>query len=110
MSDPKPILDYSSRSGERRRDLDEEQERRDAIRKYDEATFGDQRPIVMAISRVAAVTALALVVQFTFPPGAAKVLVWIGVSIFVVWEIATGRRSSRGLRKGSISDPLWPWS
>jgi hypothetical protein len=41
----KAVLDYSSPTEEQRRERKQEDERREAVERYDEAAFGERRPV-----------------------------------------------------------------
>ena len=47
--EPRPTLDYSSPAEELRREQAVKIERREALERYNESTFGERRPIASAI-------------------------------------------------------------
>src|SRR5688500_18081758 len=84
--EPKPILDYSSSGEEQRQDRTAEEERREAVKRYNESTFGERRPIASAFLRIAVVVAIALVLAFFLPRRVGRVVASLLFVLFAVWE------------------------
>ena len=84
--EPKPILDYSSPGEEQRRERTAEEERLEAVRRYNESTFGERRPIASAFLRIAVVVAVALVLAYFLPRRAGRVVASLLFVAFALWE------------------------
>lgn len=84
--EPRPTLDYSSPAEEQRREQAAETERREAIERYNESTFGEPRPIASAFLRRAVFIAVAAVLVFVLPRRALRpAILLLGIGL-VLWE------------------------
>ena len=84
--EPKPTLDYSALAEEQRRERTAEHERREAIERYNESTFGERRPIVSAFVRIALFVAIAAVLISILPRHIGRLIVAVLAIGFAVWE------------------------
>jgi hypothetical protein len=94
---PNPILDYSSPAEEQRREQNAEDERRDAIERYNESTFAERRPIASAFLRIAVFVAIAAVLSYFLPRRTSRLVVSLLAIGFAVWE----------WRKAGWGPPSW---
>ncbi len=84
--EPKPTLDYSSPAEEQRRERTAEDERREAIERYNESTFGERRPIASAFLRIAVFVAIAAVLIWFLPRRSGRLVASLLLVVFAVWE------------------------
>jgi hypothetical protein len=94
----KAVLDYSSPTEEQRRERKQEDERREAVERYNEAAFGERRPVALAFLRIAAIGALGFLMHWFLPRNVARTLAAITTVAFSVWLIRRdGWRRAFGL-------------
>jgi hypothetical protein len=84
--DPRPTLDYSSPAEEHRREHAAEAERREATERYNEATFGEPRPIASAFLRRAVFIAVGVVLVFVLPRRAVRPVALLMAIALALWE------------------------
>jgi hypothetical protein len=106
MERPKPVVDYSSPAEERTRGRKAEDERREAIERYNESTFGERRPIASAFLTLAVFVVVVSAVSWFLPPKVGRPLAWVTVMAFVVWEWRKAGWPSGG---GSSLWRPWRW-
>lgn len=99
----KPLLDSSSPPQAPQRELSADEARREAVARYNEATFGERRPIVAALTRFAICFAVAVVAACVLPRHARRPVVLLVAVAFVVWE---ARKD--GVSGWLASRDLWP--
>ena len=102
--EPKRILDYSSPAEEQRRERAAEDERREAIERYNESTFGERRPIASAFLRIAVFVAIAAVLIWILPRRAGRLVVSLLAIAFAVWE-----RRKAGWASNGWASLRYPW-
>ena len=88
--EPKPTLDYSSPAEERRRERSAEDERREAIERYNESTYGERRPIAAAFLRIAVFVIITGVLVWILPRRMDRLVVSLLAIAFAVWEWRKG--------------------
>ena len=104
----KPTLDYSSPAEEQQRERTAEIERREAIERYNESTFGERRPIAAAFLRVTIFVAIAAVLVWILPRRTGWPVVSVLAVPFAVWEWRKeGGTSSTGWRSLRYPWRLW---
>ncbi len=86
MARRNPILNYSSSAEEQKRERSAEEERREAVRRYNEGTFGERRPIAFAFLRLAIFLALLSTVIIFLPRSVGRVLGALTTVAYVAWE------------------------
>ena len=90
----RPTLDYSSPANERRRELDAEARRRKGIEDYNEATFGERRPIAAAMTRTLTLMAVVavgyLALRGYLPRRGAGLVLWLPILAFLLWQGVRG--------------------
>jgi hypothetical protein len=91
---PNPVLDYSSPAAEQVRCRTPEQERREALEAYNEAEFGERRPIVSVLVQIAVLAAILCVLAVFLPRGVARILDGIVIVGFIAWRARNGGLSS----------------
>jgi hypothetical protein len=98
------MLDYSSPAEEQRRERAAEEERREAIERYNESTLGEGRPIAWVFVRVVILVGIAVVVAYFLPRWAARLVISLLAVALALWEWR-----NRGWAPPSW-DVLWhPW-
>jgi len=83
---PEPILDYSSLAEEQRRERTAEEERREAIERYNESTLGERRPIARVFVRAVIFVGIAVVVANVLPRWPARLVISLVAVAFALWE------------------------
>jgi hypothetical protein len=84
--DSRPTLDYSSPAEEHRREQAAETERREAIERYNESTFGEPRPIASAFLRRGVFIAVGVVLVFVLPRRAVRPVTLLLAIALMLWE------------------------
>ena len=98
MDRPKPTLDYSSPAEEQAREANALAERREKVEAYNEATFGDRRPIRADILRLVAVAAVGGGIVLLLPRYVGKWVATLVLMAFGLWEMwRSGRPPGNGL-------------
>ena len=90
MNDDKPILEYSSTPQEKAREQIAEMERREKLEDYNEATFGERRPIWNTFIRLSIFIAIELAILALLPRGWSRPLSWTALIAFIVWQVTAG--------------------
>jgi len=76
-----PILDYASPAAERKRD----EARREAVEQYNQATFGERRPLVSTLARFGLF--VVIVLSLFLPRGAVRFVDLLLIAGFVLWQV-----------------------
>ena len=82
----RPTLDYSSPAEEQRREQVAEIERREAIERYNDSTFGERRPIASAFLRRAILVVIAVGLACILPRRTGRLVVSILAVALAAWE------------------------
>ena len=83
---PRPTLDYSSPAEEQRREQGAETERREAIERYNESSFGEPRPIASAFLRRGVFIVVAIVLVFVLPRRAVRPVLALLAIALALWD------------------------
>ena len=84
--EPKPILNYSSPAEEQQRAQAAEGERREAIKRYNESTFGERRPVASVFLRLALLFAVVAALTYFLPKWPALAVTLVLLVVFLSWE------------------------
>ena len=98
MDRPKPTLDYSCPADEQTREADALAERREKVEAYNDATFGDRRPIRADVLRLVAFALVVGLVVWFVPRKLRWPLTTLLIAGFAVWDTwRSGRPPGNGL-------------
>jgi hypothetical protein len=91
---PDPVLAYSSPASEQVCCRTPEQERREALRAYSDAEFGERRPIVSVLVQIAVLATILCISSVFLFRGVARIVDLIVVVGFIGWRVRSGGLSS----------------
>ena len=107
MSKSSLPLDYSSPAQERERSRLAEDERRGAIEAYNQATFGDKRPLGSFLLRTAAALGVAFLLILLLPRPYGRIAASVPIIALAVWEWRRSGFSTTGAH--SLRPPFHWW-